>query len=588
MNRNTKIGLVLMAVLLALVVTVVLLWRVRQEQATLRAAVPERPDVDERNPVLAEKINTAHRAVVENGDRAAALAELGRLYHANGYYQEAAACWEALHRHQPREPRWAYLAADAHRWRGDQVRFEQWLDETLRRAPDYAPARLQRAEIYFKTGRTAAAEAAYQQRLVLVPGDPYARLGLARLTLLRGEERPAREQVEQVVRDHPGFASAHNLYAELLAAAGDAAGARRQRWLGSEAGRHQEAPDPWLDELVAWCFDPERLQRLARVRYETQVGDRGINLARRAIELAPHDPNGYEVLGDLYLKLGDAENARLVLEEGLGQAAPGARSVQLYVHLSQALRQSRQFERAEQVAREGLAEHGAAHELYDALGVSLAERQRPVEAEAAFRQAIALKPTDPISHYHLGLALMAQDRPAEARRAVERALEVQPTFPQALTLLARVELEAGRWSQASAYLEPLYETYSGLPHVRQMKARWSQLAGQAAEERGDLAAAERIYREGLEALPDDSALNGAIGRIYLLQGRVTDAIGPLEVFHRAHADDAAAGLLLGQAYLRAGRPADARQVLEAARASAQRRGQTGLVAICDEILRQLH
>src|SRR5690606_24493873 len=98
----------------------------------------------------------------------------------------------------------------------------------------------------------AEAETAYRRRLNLIAGDPYARLGLARIALLAGRAEEGKQALETLVRELPDFPSAQNVYAELLARDGDLAGARRHRALGT-GRRFREAEDPWLLELRPHC-----------------------------------------------------------------------------------------------------------------------------------------------------------------------------------------------------------------------------------------------------------------------------------------------------------------------------------------------
>src|SRR6478735_2114414 len=63
------------------------------------AALP--PPVAIQNSTLRDLLANAQSAAA-TGDLGA-VAELGRLYHANGFLQEAAACWRLLIQEQPRE-----------------------------------------------------------------------------------------------------------------------------------------------------------------------------------------------------------------------------------------------------------------------------------------------------------------------------------------------------------------------------------------------------------------------------------------------------------------------------------------------------
>ena len=85
------------------------------------------------------------------------VAELGRLYHVNGYNQEAERFWRVLHQAQPQEARWCYCLGDLRRTANDDAGTASFLEQTLKLAPDYAPALLRLAELEFKIGELDAA-----------------------------------------------------------------------------------------------------------------------------------------------------------------------------------------------------------------------------------------------------------------------------------------------------------------------------------------------------------------------------------------------------------------------------------------------
>jgi HemY protein len=596
----------------------------------VQAGLPALPDLTGKPPVLREQLTKADARAKLSSDPLAGVTELGRLYHANGYNLEAEACWRLLHAEQPREGRWCYYLADLRRVASDYDEMTVLLAQTVKLAPDYAPALLQLAGLQFKTGHFDDAARKYQQRLVLLPGDPYARLWLARIALQRGERAEARRLIEQLLKDTPAFSSGHNLYAEMLTAEGDIAGADRQRWLGRETGRFREAADPWLDSLQTWCYDYERLCAMGTMEYQTLHCDRAEALYNRAIQIRPADPAGYELLGGLFLKLKDPAKARDTLEQcrpKLGAAQP---SVMFYLNLSQAYRDLKQPADAVRVARQGLVFMGENLELYSILGTALGDLGQPGAAIDALHKAIALNPNDADANFNLGRILLALDRMDEARAALVRSLTLQPTFPQALTLLGQLELEAGRWEAAEKYLRPLFESHPEMPEARLLMANWHLRAGAAAEAKKDLAAAEchyrdaaameshpetpearlamanwhlragtaaeakkdlaaaeRHYRDGMALNQNHPELQANLGALCLAQGRFADALGPLESYHRLQPDNPQSCLFLGLVYAAIGRRDEARRMLTEGIQTAERTGNAVTAKHCREILSQL-
>ncbi len=564
-------------------------WFVHGErvQRRVQAALPAPPDVAGKPRAQVDAIRQAGTLTRTRGRTLEGVAELGRLYHANGYVASAEACWRLLAAEQSQEARWPYYLADLRRMAGDPAELAALLQKVVALAPDYAPAWLQLADVEFKTGNLAAADAHYRRRLSLVPGDAYARLGLARVAQAQGRVGETRKQLEQLVADVPTFSSGHNVLAELLAAAGDEDGARHHRWLGREAGRFREAQDPWRDELEAWCHDFNELCLRASVAFETGQGDRGQRLLEKAIALDPTHPTGYEMLGSLHRKRGELAKARDTFETGLQAAVSHRANASYYVSLSETYGELRQAAEALRITELGLAQTSDTLELHTARGVALAELGRHGDAEKAFRHVLNRLPDDSNANYQLGLTMLALSRTEDAHAAFKRSLRQQPTFLKSLSLLGRWELQAGRLQAASDYLLPLYDSHPGVPAVRELLAQWHRASGAQAEKQNDPAGAERHYRAGVKLDPRHADLQASLGVLLLTQDRVHEAQPPLEAYHALAGDNPQSALFLGQVYFRLGRVDDARRILRSGEELARRTGKSTTAEHFREILRSL-
>lgn len=562
-------------------------WREHRRMERIVTAVPTVPDLRGKAAKLGQALAAAETLVRTSGRALEGVAELGRIYHANDYRAQAEVCWRLLHQQQPQEARWAYYLADLRRTASDYEEMAALLGETVAEAPDYAPAWLQLAEQAFKTGDAVTAERGYRRRLELVPGDPYARLGLARLAWQDGRREEARREIEAIVREVPQFPSSHNLYAEMLAAAGDEVGAARERQLAKDAGRFREADDPWLRELQAWCYDPKRLFMFGTVDYQLGRGDRGLSYFERAVELVPDDPAGYEMLGDLCLKLGQPARAREQFERSLALAADLHPPPALYVLLSQSCRDLHQPEEALKAAERGLARYPDTPELHNAKGAALADLRRHEEAVVSYRKAVALNANDPDTNFNLAASLLALGQGEEAVARLKRSLMLRPRFPQPLALLGRIEMDSGRMEEARHYFQLLIEGNPDQPQGRQLMALWHLQAGRTAESKRAADEAERQYRTGLELAPEQPELNASLGALYLVQGRFTDALKPLEALQRVRPEDPQTALFLGQTYAALGQREEAKRILTRGVMLAEKAGRKETAAYCREILQGL-
>ncbi|ACB73884.1 tetratricopeptide repeat protein [Opitutus terrae] len=562
-------------------------WLEYRALARIQQSLPPLPALGQRPAVLGERLAQA-RAAALAGDRVIEhAAELGRLFHANGFHREAQVCWEALRSAQPRVARWSYYLADLRRTAGDQAGYVALLEETVARAPDYSPAWLQLAGVRFKSGEIDAAASAYQRRLALLPGDSYARLGLARVALHHQRTAEARDLIEQIVREDPKFPTSHNLYAEMLAADGNRDGARQQRWLARQAGRFREADDPWLTELNAWCFDPDRLFMLGTIDFQTERHQEARAFYEKAVQLAPEDAEAHALLGDLYLKQGDPARARDALEHSLRMPRPGKPPAMLFVNLSQAYRELHDSAQALAIVERGLREASVSFDLHNAHGIALADLGRHEEAIAAYRRGLATQRGNAEINFNLAISLLVLGRGDEAHAHLKQSLTLQPTFPKALALLGRMEMSAGLWREAEQYLRPLYEAFPEAPDSHQLLAEWELRAGSAASEQNDAAAAEGHFRAGLALAPEQPDLNLQLGVLLVTLGRAADAVPPFETYRRVRPEDPSGALFLGQTYAQLGRIPDARRVLAEGEQLATRAGNATTAQHCREILSQL-
>src|SRR5687768_9906051 len=73
--------------------------------------IPATPALTDRPAVLAASISDAETRARSWGNAKDGLAELSRLYHANGFYAEALQCYDGLRQMEPRSARWLHLQA---------------------------------------------------------------------------------------------------------------------------------------------------------------------------------------------------------------------------------------------------------------------------------------------------------------------------------------------------------------------------------------------------------------------------------------------------------------------------------------------
>ena len=227
-------------------------------QAIVAAALPPVPDLQAVPSGLSERIATAEARAHTRLTAPKGLAELSRLYHANGFLGEAMQCYAGLERLAPTEPRWPHLHATILAGYGEIEPAEQLWRRVVQLAPDYVAARLRLGDCLLKTNRSAEAATTYADVLKRSPGNSYALLGLARIDLEAKRWDQARERLETVV-NQTNYNLGYDLIVSLYERIGERTRAAAIRGSAKASGAYRDPPDPWVDELIDLCFDAYRL-----------------------------------------------------------------------------------------------------------------------------------------------------------------------------------------------------------------------------------------------------------------------------------------------------------------------------------------
>jgi tetratricopeptide (TPR) repeat protein len=457
---------------------------VRFAQARRLPSLPAAGAVPE---AVRNRLVAADRAARRQPTSAGAAGALGIAYHGSllpGQAHHAYALAEAL---APDDWRWTYYRGLLFEEHGEHAAAAAAFDRVTAADANQGLAWFRRAEIAFKEGQLAQADAGYRRAreapaplasasprptpALAAPLAAYASFGLARVASERGEREEARRLLTQLLKEHPRFAPARTLQWRL---AEDAEPAAQKP---DASGAYVPPADPLLDAIVAQSSHSDLLLKHAALA--ARSGDRAWRelLARRALTA---NPSGLDVLLEM---------------ASVAQAA--GRHTEALEYLR----------RCEKVAP------GDHHTLVEQ-GKSLAELGRLDEAEQVLRRAIRVR--DAAAEYNLGTVLDRMDRWEEARRHYEEALAIDPFHARALNNLA-VGLDRRGRTQESL---PLF-------------ARALQAAPANADTYSNLGSAliqQRRFEEAIEALttaialdPDAPDAHNNLGIALAQSGRIDEA-----------------------------------------------------------------
>jgi len=519
------------------------------------ACASARP-VAARPPVVPD----ASPAPSERHVSGSAIAEYVRARLAEGAGDRAAAL-DALRLalvHDPSSPqlRIAYAEALAHAGQLDRAEGE------ARRAGELAPSGAAAADAHVVLGKVLAlsgrrsaavqeldaaarieAELARERRKddPQAPLDPEPWRAAARVRHEMGDEAGAAATCEQLAKLDP---------AEAAAALRELAGKLLE-------SRNADAAERRLKRAVELApGEPEGWKLLARM----EQGREHLGEARAAWEQAlaadPDDGDALLAAGQLALRQGDLATARERLRQLL-QTAPDESVAKVRVAAT--------WLDAKQPAEALDAAAGASDDarLLYLRGVALQQLHRWAEAAAAFGE---VKPASGEIYFSarvsLGYALARAGRPADAVRELRRALDELPRDPALLFALGEAFDRAGQRDAALAQMRKVLV-------VKPDHAEALNFLGYAYAERGErLEEALSLIERALKVEPENGYYLDSLGWVLFKKGDLARAVTALERAEAVAGPEATILEHLGDAYRSAHRPADAaaayKRALEAA------------------------
>jgi tetratricopeptide (TPR) repeat protein len=273
-------------------------------------------------------------------------------------------------------------------------------------------------DAYLELGQYEQAASAYQ-KMIDRDGSLYSYGRLSGLKSLRGDPEGAIADLERAIRE----GLAHGRPRESLAWA--------QWQLGSEQwaiGKLPAAEAQYLAALQTYPNYHRALAGLAQVRVAQQRDAEAIDLYRQAIAIIPL-PEYAAALGDVYLKLGRAEEAQrqydLVEYIGrlsrLNQVLYNRELAYFYADHDLKLQEALDLARQELEVRRDIY-------AYDVLAWALYKNDRPHEASTAMTEALKLGTQDARLFFHAGMIHHRLGEADKARDYLRRALTTNPRF----------------------------------------------------------------------------------------------------------------------------------------------------------------
>ena len=427
---------------------------------------PKLPDLRTLNPALGTLLRNADRDARRRPGSAEAVGKLAMAYHANLFLEQAGSAYRIAARLAPRDYQWVYCQAFLQEENGDEEEQVRFLQQTVRLKPDHVPALLKLADGAFKRDRLDEA-AHYYEMAARAPGSRsslQAGFGLGRVAARRQEWRKVVEYIAPLSRTYPDVQPPYELLQEAYRALGQADKAEEARQ-SIPSTRFKVVPlaeDPLNEQLIGLCYSSTRLLKQAGLLSRTGYPDRAVQVARRAAEANPTDPDIRDFIARTLLtfygnKPEAADEALTQLAECLrlrpedpvplwrftpsffdSPKTPAAverlRSlIRPYANRSDAHFYLGLVANAQGDGQEAISQYQAALKndpdssgIYDKLGLVLDRSGKFDGAIVYFQKAVHLAPTDTDARFNLGVALLQRGNDAQGLRELGEVLRLKP------------------------------------------------------------------------------------------------------------------------------------------------------------------
>ena len=322
-----------------------------------------------------------------------------------------------------------------------------------------------------------------------------------------------------------------------------------------------------LEEILE--IDPAQIEHLLTIgSHYRELGedDSAFAAYRRYVEAAPERAEGPRALGDLHAARGEHDQAREQYERA---AMLDGDNVDVLIAIATLERDVGNFPAARaqlDAALAGARNPESRFKVLEALAELHGWFGRPAAAYEVTGRAIqqAAQFTPPLVVAIFQLASL--EALAEAGRVDDAERLLATVTPQFAGLYADVPalgalgIETGRADPDPARIDAAadrIERFIQSTGWEAVRPTVLEARGLAAEERGDLDAALRMYRQRLELDPTATAVHTDVGRVLRLRGELPAAARELELTLRRRPADPVARYELALVHAAAGRDADA-------------------------------
>lgn len=547
--------------------------------------LPEPPDQSQALPEFFQALEKKQNQVREHSDSGEPWIDLGRLYHANSFFEQATMAYrngDATAGQNREKAQIAYYLADIALARGNIAKGTDHLSKSLSLEPDYAPAWLRSGSLALKTGETSLAIESFENCLRIDDDNRFAKLGLARIDVQQGQINTALPQLEQIVEEHPDLVAARALLAQLYERKGQVEEARELREQNRSVWDANPA-DPWLDAVQQLCFDPNRLsidfEDLVRVEnYEA-----AFEVLDRLAAISGQEAQAELLRGRVFVKTNQYQKAAIAFENSIQESNAPATA---YTSLIKALVYLGKNVEAKSVSDKALSRYPENLDiLVESAGVQL-DLGQVAPSVILLQKALSIDPYDLMANKLLSTIYRRTGQPEKALEYLERLRRVSPRDLYPRVAIGTHYLDARQPDKA---IPPLEEAFSieANDDTRELLAAAHAIQGDMLQQDGNIDSAIAKYETALEIWPSSQeALVSKLNLVYSLK-KYNEAESVLKDLIEINGKQIRLLLALGDVQLKIGKTKEARATLERASKLPEARGNSSLLREIEARIRSI-
>jgi tetratricopeptide (TPR) repeat protein len=312
-NRKLIPSVLLSLLIVIVVFVIIFVWRFKE-----RKVLPDYPSFETVHPAVIKQVREAGRMtwLFPTADN---IGNLGMVYNANGFYDEARACYRMASARSRDEWIWDYYTGYIDAETGESVSAAESFGRVVDKATDNMHASLYLADALFSIGSTGEAEEIYkglfstkhdqsaEQKLPSTsyfPVRAYAGFRLARIYLNDNRYDDSEAVLTRVVEDQVRFGPAYRLLGHLYSLKGDSILSRRFILLANDHDEYTPPYDTLINRLAMMSRSESFLLKHIDDALNNNNSSYALQLCNQAIQYLPDSKvllsralNGYFALG---------------------------------------------------------------------------------------------------------------------------------------------------------------------------------------------------------------------------------------------------------------------------------------------------